>query len=566
MTNESELMNAQKRDNLVNQVQDSSYELLIIGGGVTGCGIALDAASRGIKTVLIEKGDFASGTSSKSTKLIHGGLRYLKQLDIGLVHESGTERAIVNRLAPHLCLPEKMLLPLTEKGSFGKFSTSVGLWVYDFLAKVDDSDKRVMLSKKQTLEKEPLLKPEGLKGSGYYAEYRTDDARLTIELIKKATHYGAHALSYVEAEDFFYTNGKISGVKCIDKINGTEIQLHAKYVVSASGPWVDKLRKKNNSLNHKRLHVTKGVHIVVAHDRLPLKQSVYFDIPDGRMAFAIPRGKSTYIGTTDTNFTGSTDRIVATIEDRDYLLKAVNNVFRGVGLTEYDIISNWAGVRPLIHEEGKSPSELSRKDEIFTADDGLISIAGGKLTGYRKMSERVVDIVGQRLGRDGLNVGKSKTEHIALTPDPFVSNQEVSDYISALESTVEALGLDTYFAWYLVTNYGKQSAQILKSISAGTNAGELELAIAEAKFCIENELVVRAEDFFVRRTGRLYFDRLSIDEIREGVIAYMADQLEWSKERIEEENRRLDLLIKDATTFYESENIPSKEELVKSHD
>jgi len=190
-------------------LSQEEYDLVIIGGGATGCGIALDAASRGLKTALVEKRDFASGTSSKSTKLIHGGLRYLKQLDIALVRESGTERAIVNRLAPHLCLPEKMLLPIIVDGTFGKYSTALGLWVYDFLADVDKKDRRVMLSKKKTLDKEPLLDPSTLKGAGYYAEYRTDDARLTIELIKKASAYGALAINYLEVTGFDYEGDRM---------------------------------------------------------------------------------------------------------------------------------------------------------------------------------------------------------------------------------------------------------------------------------------------------------------------------------------------------------------------
>lgn len=541
------------RQDIIARLHSSSYELIVIGGGVTGCGIALDAASRGIKTALIEKGDIASGTSSKSTKLIHGGLRYLKQLDIALVHESGTERAIVNRLAPHLCIPEKMLLPLTANGSFGRLSTSIGLCIYDLLAKVGKEDKRKMLSKKETLAKEPLLKSQGLKGSGYYAEYRTDDARLTIELAKKAAFYGADIVNYCEVVDFEYQGKMIHGVRCKDHIADKFFKIQARHVVSAAGPWVDEIRKTNNSLSKKRLHLTKGIHIVVPHYRLPIQQSIYFDIPDGRMAFAIPRGKATYIGTTDTNFTGSLDRVVSTVEDRDYLLKAVNNVFEDAILTEFDIVSSWAGLRPLIHEEGKSPSELSRKDEIFTAEDGLVSIAGGKLTGYRKMAERVVDLIAVKLGREGVNVGWSKTEHIALTPEPLRDNLAVKRYISELEPFVIDKGLDPYHAWYLVTNYGKQAHEILQGMSATPTHPEISLALSEVVFSMRKEMAIRAEDYFVRRTGRLYFDRLSIDLIREPVMACMAAHLKWSPERLQLESDRLNLLIQDATTFYDSE-------------
>ena len=290
------------REHTIQELTQETFDLVVIGGGITGGGIALDAASRGMKVALVEKGDFASGTSSKSTKLIHGGLRYLKQFDFWLVKEVGSERAIVHKLAPHLVLPEKMLLPLIEGGSYGKWLTSIGLKVYDILAQVTGDDKRQMLEKKEAMKLEPLLPKKILNGAGYYAEYRTDDARLTIENIKTSLQYGAKALNYAQVVDFLYENETISGVKVKDGIGGDAFEIKSKHVISAAGPWVDELRTTNNSKKGKRLHLTKGVHLVFPKEKLPVKQSVYFDIPDGRMMFAIPRGKITYVGTTDTNF------------------------------------------------------------------------------------------------------------------------------------------------------------------------------------------------------------------------------------------------------------------------
>ena len=354
----------QNRTKTIAKLAKEKFDLVVIGGGITGGGIALDAASRGLKVALVEKNDFASGTSSKSTKLIHGGLRYLKQFDFWLVKEVGSERAIVHKLAPHLVLPEKMLLPLIENGSYGKWLTSIGLKVYDILAQVTGDDKRKMLEKKEALKLEPLLPKKILKGAGYYAEYRTDDARLTIENIKTSLQFGAQALNYAAVEDFEYTNEKISGVKVKDGISGADFTIKTKHVISAAGPWVDELRTVNNSKKGKRLHLTKGVHLVFPKEKLPVKQSVYFDIPDGRMMFAIPRGKVTYVGTTDTNFNLDKDRVRTDLADAIYLLSAVNNMFPKINLEMEDIVSSWAGLRPLIHEEGKSASELSRKDEL----------------------------------------------------------------------------------------------------------------------------------------------------------------------------------------------------------
>ncbi|HNP79198.1 MAG TPA: glycerol-3-phosphate dehydrogenase/oxidase, partial [Cyclobacteriaceae bacterium] len=387
---------AHSRSDSLRAIQDESFDLLIIGGGITGAGIALDAATRGLKTVLIERNDFAFGTSSRSTKLIHGGLRYLKQLEFALVKEVGSERAIVHNLVPHLVVPEKMLLPLYERRGLGYWLASVGLMIYDWLAGVKPEDQRRMLTKPQTLRHEPLLKADDIKGGALYAEYRTDDARLTIEIAKEAHAKGALLINYLAVTDFRYENDQVQGVEVRDMITGATMSVRARSVVNAAGPWVDELREINHSRKDKHLHLTKGVHVVVPYHRMPVRQAIYFDVPDGRMIFAIPRGRITYIGTTDTDYSGSKEEVYATREDVKYIVDAVNETFPTVHLTLADVESCWAGLRPLIHEEGKSASELSRKDEIFESESGLISIAGGKLTGYRKMAERVVDLLARK--------------------------------------------------------------------------------------------------------------------------------------------------------------------------
>ncbi len=552
MNQNQHLFSALDRKKTFEKLKAETFDLLVIGGGVTGCGIALDAASRGLKVALVEQKDFASGTSSKSTKLIHGGLRYLKQLDIALVRETGTERAIVHRLAPHLVLPEKMLLPLIKGGSFGKWMTSFGLKVYDILAGVKGDDRRKMLSKKQTLAMEPLLEADGLRGGGFYAEYRTDDARLTIELIKTASSYGALALNYCKVEDFTYEKGVINGATCLDTMSKNTINVSAKKVVSACGPWVDRLRKRDGSLSGKRLHLTKGVHIVFPFEKFPLKHTTYFDGPDGRMIFAIPRGRVSYVGTTDTTYKSRLDRIVATEADAIYLLNAVHHGFPSVKVTKEDIISNWAGLRPLIHEDGKSPSELSRKDEIFISDQNLISIAGGKLTGYRKMAQRIVDLVVKQFKSENEKAfPKCKTKNIALNPESFSSFKEVNEYIENLNPVIEKIGLEKYYAWYLTTNYGKQSKIILEKIKDFENdEPEVALGRAEAWYSVHHEMVNGAEDFFVRRTGRLYFDIQTIPVIREAVMNDLKGYLNWDDDRLAAENENLDELLYDATHYY----------------
>ncbi|MGB7393311.1 MAG: glycerol-3-phosphate dehydrogenase/oxidase [Pricia sp.] len=529
------------REKTIQKLSGEEFDLVVIGGGITGAGIALDAASRGIKTALVEKGDFASGTSSKSTKLIHGGLRYLKQFDFWLVKEVGSERAIVHKLAPHLVIPEKMLLPLIENGSYGKWLTSIGLKVYDILAQVEGNDKRKMLEKKEALKLEPLLPKKILKGAGYYAEYRTDDARLTIENLKTGLQFGAQALNYAQVEDFRYEDESVAGVKVKDLVSGRTFGIKSKYVISAAGPWVDELRSVNNSKKGKQLHLTKGVHLVFPYEKLPIKQSVYFDVPDGRMMFAIPRGEITYIGTTDTNFNKDKDDVRTDLADAIYLISAVNNMFPSIELEMEDIISSWAGLRPLIHEEGKSASELSRKDEIFTSDSGLISIAGGKLTGYRKMAERVVDRIAEKLKEEhDTQLKDCQTEKIPLCGNEgFEKFKHVTKYIDEIRSRMKSDGFTEHDAWALVTRYGKQTETILKTYrelkDVQHNDKYALLARAELRFCIDYEMVQNPMDFFIRRTGRLYFDIDSVRKLMEPILKefkaiYKVDDaqiLEW---------------------------------------
>lgn len=540
---------ALSRNRLLTRLQSDDYDLLIIGGGITGAGIALDAASRGLKTALLEKNDFAFGTSSRSTKLIHGGLRYLKQLEFGLVKEVGSERAIVHRLAPHLVVPEKMLLPLYERKGLGYWLTSIGLKVYDFLAGVRKDDQRRMLTRSQTLRHEPLLRANDVKGGAIYAEYRTDDARLTIEILKTAANHEADLINYVKVTDFIYERDQITGVQVTDQFSGEIFPVSSKVVVSAAGPWVDELRAINQSRMGKKLHLTKGVHIVVPHRKFPVRQAIYFDVEDGRMIFAIPRGRVTYIGTTDTNYNGNIDHVVATAEDATYLIRGVNSTFSGVDLSLQDIESSWAGLRPLIHEEGKSASELSRKDEIFESPTGLISIAGGKLTGYRKMAERVVNLVVKRHFADRL-LKAAATERISITKDSFTSSKEIAGYITAVAEKLKPYPLSGYTPRSLVEAYGKQTDIILSQMGeAEYSDAELSLLKAEAWYTVNYEMVATLQDFFVRRTGLMYFEIRKVKQYRREIALYLKELLEWDDERVAHELKSLDKVIADVTQF-----------------
>ena len=540
-----------ERENSTKELQATEFDLLIIGGGITGAGIALDAASRGMKVALIEKNDFASGTSSKSTKLIHGGLRYLKQFDFWLVKEVGTERAIVHKLAPHLVIPEKMILPLIDGGTYGSWLTSIGLKVYDILASVEGEDKRIMLDKDQALEKEPLLPESILNGAGYYAEYRTDDARLTIEVLKTALDYDAKLLNYVEATEFIYKDERIVGAKVKDTFTDASFEIKAKYVVNACGPWVDELRRMNHSKTGKRLHLTKGVHLVVPHEKLPVKQSVYFDVPDGRMMFAIPRGKITYFGTTDTNYQLDKNNVETNLVDAMYLISAVNNMFPEISLTLEDVESSWAGLRPLIHEEGKSASELSRKDEIFVSNTELISIAGGKLTGYRKMAERIVDLVSKKYNRRyDKEFSAIKTEEITLSGGTFKNSSEVKSYIDAIHNRIAEVDFDEKDAEYLVYNYGKQTDTILQKFDDLYHDDMQEkMIMAEVWFAVNYEMACTPTDYFMRRTGRLFFDKPSVDLFKNLTLKEFTNHFKWDEKTAKKHLNELDEKINLASSF-----------------
>lgn len=536
---------------VIDRLKTHYYDLVVIGGGITGAGIALDAASRGLKTALVEKNDFASGTSSRSTKLIHGGLRYLKQFEIALVREVGMERAIVHKLAPHLVVSEKMLLPIIEGGTFGKLLTSFGLMVYDVLAGVEKEDQRKMLSKEETLAIEPLLPEKILKGAGLYAEYRTDDARLTIEVLKTAAKYESDAINYMKASDFTYKHERVTGIVAEDMLSGETFNIQSKYVVSAAGPWVDDLRNINHSKKGKRLHLTKGVHIVLPHHKFPVKYSLYFDVPDGRMVFAIPRGKITYVGTTDTNYPGNKDRVVTHTEDAQYLIDAINHMFPDIHVEINDIVSSWAGVRPLIHEDGKSASELSRKDEIFESSTGLISIAGGKLTGYRKMAQRVVDMVAEKHEEEyGKTFKKCLTDKIVLSGGVFENTANVSAYTVNVLERIKTFGLDLHDATYLVSNYGRQTDKVLeKFLELKDNDALLRLTKAELWFTLNHEMVHRPQDFIIRRTGRLYFKIENLKALVDPVIDEFANYFNWDAIQKQQERDKINIAIFEACNF-----------------
>lgn len=518
-------------------MQDQVLDLLVIGGGITGTGIALDAQTRNIQTGLIEMRDFASGTSSRSTKLVHGGLRYLKQAAVKEVHEVGTERAIVYNNAPQVTTPLKMMLPFYEGGTFGPRSTSLALDIYDQLAGVKSSERKYMLTAHDTLEREPYIKGESLKGSGVYVEYRTDDARLTLEVAKKANEEGALLANYVKATGLLYDKeNKVCGVIFKDMLTEETGEIQAKKVINACGPWVDEIRDMDGSNQDKHLHLTKGVHLVIDHEKFPISNSVYFDTPfhDGRMMFAIPREGKTYIGTTDTTWTKDPKEPSITVKDVTYILAAANQMFDlPQYLTPEDVEAGWSGVRPLIQEEGKSPSEISRKDEIFQSETGLLSIAGGKLTGYRKMAEKIVNRVAHQLDDETTyQYQPAQTKDLTLSGGEVGGDYGWMEYFDDMvHEGIVNYNLERPEAEKLVHRYGSNVIAVYDLIpETKTKARLPRIDWAMLEYGLEAEMVEHPIDYLLRRSSQMLFDISHMKSIKTPVIEYMAKYYNWDDE------------------------------------
>ena len=531
-------------------IRNQIFDLLIIGGGITGAGIALDAVSRGMKVLLVEMQDFAEGTSSRSTKLVHGGLRYLKKLQIKEVAQLGRERAIVYENGPHVTTPVWMLLPFYKDGTFGPFSTALGLKVYDVLAGVKKEERRFMLNAEKTLQQEPLLKKDGLLGSGVYVEYRTDDARLTIEVLKAANERGAHLLHYVEAKSIQLVDD-VYVVEAKDHLLNLSLQFQARKVVNAAGPWIDEVRKLNGDEGGKHLILSKGVHIVIDNQYFPLTRAVYFDTPDGRMVFAIPRENKTYVGTTDTFYDEDPKEVKLTEEDEVYLLEAIEYMFPSVDIHREHIESSGAGLRPLIQQEGKGLSEISRQDEIWIAQNGVITIAGGKLTGYRKMAQKIVDVVSTQLAKEQqLYFGHCVTKKLPISGGDLSGSKFLRKFIEVKTKAGMKLGLSEEESKELAAFYGTNVDLVYTFVEQAK--GVLPPVLyGRLYYSIYYESVSKPVDFFIRRTGKLFFDIPFVVMYKDVVIREMKSIFNWTVEEMELYRVQLEKAMGQSSLQYE---------------
>jgi glycerol-3-phosphate dehydrogenase len=513
------------RVDLLKKSAKKQFDVVIIGGGITGAGIALDATLRGLSVLLLEAGDFASGTSSKSTKLIHGGLRYLKEWEWDLVRKVGRERQILHKNAPHLVHPEELLLPFRKGDSLGPKSAKMALWLYEKLAGVPKQMAYKILTPEALHVAEPLTNMVNIVGAAKYIEYRTDDTRLTLEILKTAVKNGATAINYCKVTGLNVINGRCVGVHARERFSKNTYTFKAKYCVNAAGPWVDEIRQLDLELGPKNIRHTKGVHLVFKRRDFPLKTAVYFEAADKRMIFAIPRNEYVYLGTTDTDYSGNLDELTIQTQDAEYLMAAWNRHFTGKRLTKTDICSGWVGIRPLIQQEGKGPSEVSRKDELFISKSGLISIAGGKLTGYRLMAQKVCDRIMQLRKREfNLEPVTCRSDNFPLMSSNFTDYRNWAEYAAVLWGQCKEIGLDENKALELVRLFGRQADVIIEMVYhlwplQNDKSKVIEGAILE--YCRHFEMCVTPADYYIRRKSLLYFD------IEATLAAFEMDEQEW---------------------------------------
>lgn len=519
------------------------FDILIIGGGITGAGLALDAALRGLSVALIEKRDFAAGTSSRSTKLIHGGLRYLEHYDFALVREGLRERAILTEIAPCLAEPFPFVIPIykNRRRNYDRpIKMRLGLWLYDLLAGRYNLARHRRLNRDDALRLAPQLDPQGLKGAFVYYDAVTNDSRLVIEVIKTARARGAEIANYTRASGFIKdADGKIAGARLRDELTGREIECRARIVINATGVWLEDMIKLDGQAASGLsgyVRPAKGIHLTVSADRLRVNAAWLIpSLTSHRFYFVVPWQGRVNIGTTDTDYIGDKDHPRAEAEEVNEILGAINSYFPEARLEPSDVISSWAGLRPLITDpRARKTAEVSRKEEIIESNDGLISIGGGKLTTYRLMAEHGIDLAAKRL-RQRFNViaNDASTEDVAI--GGALGHDELASAGERL-SRIENLSLET--ARHLLRDYGADCQRLIELMREDERLRErlvegLPHVLAEIAYAARYEMALTLADAMARRA------RLAMvagrDSVRCAKVAaeVMARELGWSGEETE---------------------------------
>lgn len=483
----------------IDKLREKRFDLLVIGGGINGAAVAHIASHRGLSVALLEKGDFASGTSSKSTKLIHGGIRYLENLELDLVYESLHERKVQLQTAPHLVRPLGIIIPVYDGDKRPFWQMKVGVSLYDFLAGKAQIRKHRTLTAKDVLELAPYARKEGLCGGVLYYDAQMDDFRLCLENVLAAEQAGAEVANYVEVVSFIKENGKVVGVRAVDLLGDLRFDVHARNVVCALGPWTNQLLKMDNPAAIKRVRMTKGVHIVY-----PGRLSEHgFLIParnDDRVFFVLPWMGNSLIGTTDTTYTGPPDQPRVNQEDVDYLLSEAGRVFPEFNFDKSRIISVFAGLRPLIRRGG-SPSKVSRKHLIYRSGSGIRFVIGGKYTTYRKVAVDCVD----QIKRDSYG-----HKHFRLWGGGVVSE--------AVETIARECGFADDIVVHLKSKYGIHALDIMQLAQKDPGLRERvseNPPVIKAQIVYAKEIeMARTQEDVLSRLSLNYFDNIALDCIK----------------------------------------------------
>ena len=490
------------------RVDGHRFDLIVIGAGITGAGIARDAAERGLSVLLVDAGDIACGTSSRSSKMIHGGLRYLAHGDVSLVREAASERQVLRVIAPHLARRCDFVIP-GSRASTTKLRA--GLAMFESLGKVSTAESHTVWNARELAINEPTLAGKRYSSAVVYPEFLTNDARLTLANVRSAAAAAAAVLTYSAVTRILVEHGRAVGVGVRGSLPGETFDAVARgsVIVNAAGPWVDAVRKLEDDRAPQRLTITKGIHVVVPRVRLPVNRTIVGAGADKRPVFAVPSGPVTYLGTTDSFYPRAETWPTIERPDVTYLFDFVSNTFDDPGLTTDDIVSMWAGARPLISQAGKSPSEISRKDEVWIGSAGIISIAGGKLTAYRTMAERVTDMVAETLG--------ATVRPCSTATTPLVGGDvDVEAMKGLLRASVGDAG-DR-----LVDLYGSEAAAV--ACRGGDLTAEIDHAIAA-------EGALTLTDYWVRRSARAWFTLEPVGGGLTQAASIMADRLGWSAGR-----------------------------------
>lgn len=532
------MFSMQQREENIKRAQAKVFDILVIGGGITGACAARDAARRGLSTVIVEKNDWAFGTSSRSSKLVHGGLRYLELFDFKLVFEACRERRRLLLNAPHVVWPQSFIFPVYKGDKNPLFMIAVGLWLYDILALFRNVQSHQLHGSKRILEVEPELDRERLKGGGQFYDCATDDARLTLSHVQSAHLEGACCLSYVRVVDFLRRQGMVCGVRARDEVGGGEFDIEARVVLNCTGPWTDFICRLDDPEAAPKLRPTKGSHVVVPWKRVKVYNAMPILSPrDQRMLFVIPWRNFAIIGTTDTDYEGDYDTVHASRDDVDYILEAANRALPSARLDYDDVLSTYAGLRPLVLEGGGKDvkeSQVSREHSIYESHSGLISIAGGKLTTARSMAEELVDLAVHRLAeRHGLSgVPKCTTKNAPVFGKGGV------DFPKRLERLAKEVRLDDEVIaklQLLGTGAIRVLSMLAEDPSLARRLGDgLPYIEAEVVYSAREEMVVSLSDFMVRRSFIFYEDREQDLGCAERVAELLGQELGWD----EEEKRR----------------------------